>query len=50
MCKKEFVDASVDVTSKTKGFNMQTKKFYQPLSGNEMPRFAGTGTFMRLPA
>jgi len=29
---------------------MQTKKFYQPLSGNEMPRFAGTGTFMRLPA
>ena len=24
--------------------------FNQPLGGNEMPRFAGPGTFMRLPA
>ena len=26
------------------------KDFPQPLSGNEMPRFAGPGTMMRLPA
>ena len=26
------------------------KQTYQPLSGNEMPRFAGPGTMMRLPA
>ncbi len=26
-----------------------TKKYYHPLSGNEMPRFGGPGTFMRLP-
>jgi guanidinobutyrase len=26
------------------------KEFYQPLSGNEMPRFAGPATMMRLPA
>lgn len=27
-----------------------TKTFYQPLSGNEMPRCGGPATFMRLPA
>ena len=27
-----------------------TKETYQPLGGNEMPRFAGPGTMMRLPA
>ncbi len=27
-----------------------TKETHQPLSGNEMPRFAGPGTMMRLPA
>lgn len=27
-----------------------TKTHYQPLGGNEMPRFGGPGTFMRLPA
>jgi guanidinobutyrase len=26
------------------------KEFFQPLSGNEMPRFSGPGTFMRLPS
>lgn len=26
-----------------------TKEFYQPLSGNDMPRFAGPATMMRLP-
>ncbi len=26
------------------------KKYYQPMSGNEMPRFGGPATFMRLPA
>ena len=25
------------------------KTFHQPLGGNEMPRFAGPGTMMRLP-
>ncbi|WP_027857699.1 agmatinase [Marinobacterium jannaschii] len=29
---------------------MSEKKFYQPMSGNEMPRFGGPATFMRLPA
>ena len=29
---------------------MTMKELYQPLSGNEMPRFAGPATFMRLPA
>lgn len=29
---------------------MTDKTFYQPLSGNEMPRFGGPATFMRLPA
>jgi guanidinobutyrase len=27
-----------------------TKELFQPLSGNEMPRFGGPATFMRLPA
>lgn len=27
-----------------------TKKYYQPLGANEMPKFAGPATFMRLPA
>ena len=27
-----------------------TKKYYQPLGGNEMPRFGGPATMMRLPA
>ena len=27
-----------------------TKTLFQPLSGNEMPRFGGPATFMRLPA
>jgi guanidinobutyrase len=29
---------------------MSEKTFYEPLSGNAMPRFAGPATFMRLPA
>ncbi len=29
---------------------MTHKKFYHPLGGNEMPRFGGPATFMRLPA
>lgn len=29
---------------------MSEKVFYEPLGGNEMPRFGGPGTFMRLPA
>ncbi|WP_426415283.1 agmatinase [Aestuariirhabdus sp. LZHN29] len=29
---------------------MAEKKFYSPLGGNEMPRFGGPATFMRLPA
>ncbi len=29
---------------------MNDKKYYQPLGGNEMPRFGGPATFMRLPA
>lgn len=29
---------------------MSEKKYYQPMSGNEMPRFGGPATFMRLPA
>ena len=27
-----------------------SKVFHQPLGGNEMPRFGGPGTMMRLPA
>lgn len=29
---------------------MSEKTLYQPLGGNEMPRFGGPGTFMRLPS
>jgi len=29
---------------------MTEKKYHQPLSGNDMPRFAGPATFMRLPS
>ena len=29
---------------------MTEKVFYEPLGGNDMPRFGGPGTFMRLPA
>lgn len=29
---------------------MSEKTFYEPMSGNAMPRFAGPATFMRLPA
>ena len=29
---------------------MSDRKLFQPLGGNEMPRFAGPGTMMRLPA
>ncbi len=29
---------------------MIDRKYYQPLSGNDMPRFGGPATFMRLPA
>jgi len=29
---------------------MSDKKYYQPMGGNEMPRFGGPATFMRLPA
>ena len=29
---------------------MSEKVFYEPLGGNDMPRFGGPGTFMRLPA
>ena len=27
-----------------------TTKYHQPLGGNEMPRFSGPGTMMRLPS
>ena len=30
--------------------NQTSNKFNQPLSGNEMPRFGGPATMMRLPA
>ena len=33
-----------------KGNTAMDKVHYQPLGGNEMPRFAGPGTMMRLPA
>lgn len=29
---------------------MTTRKFNQPLGGNEMPRFGGPATMMRLPS
>ena len=29
---------------------MIKKQYHQPLSGNDMPRFGGPATFMRLPA